>query len=127
FENVSNFDVQGDGAFFGYLRHIMSNLIRDELRRTGRRPAHEEVPIDLSAHDPNPEYEAIGAETFDAYERALQHMDTESRELIIMRVELGLSNEEIAMTSSAPTVNAARMRLARAMVHLADLMHEYRT
>src|SRR5688572_3166196 len=40
FQNLPSFQVQGEGAFFGYLRHVASNILRDEMRRMGRRPLH---------------------------------------------------------------------------------------
>ena len=125
-ENLAAFNVQGEGAFFGYLRHVMTNLVRDEIRRTGRRPSHEEVPSDLPDASAEPDVEAISSEALSSYERALQQMHPDERDLIIMRVELGLSNEEIAIASSSPSTNAGRMRLARALLHLAELMHDYR-
>ncbi len=125
--NLPAFNVHGQGAFFGFLRHVLTNLVRDELRRTGRRPAHDEVPPDLPDGQAEPDVEAISAEALSTYERALQQMDSDERDLIIMRVELGLSNEEIAIASEAPSTNAGRMRLARALLRLGELMHEYRT
>jgi len=85
------------------------------------------LPAELPNLQVNPEFEAIGAQTLGAYEHALHSMGVEDRELVIMRVELGLSNEEIAIASSAPSINAGRMRLARALVRLAELMDEYRS
>jgi len=126
FENLPTFKVEREGAFFGYLRHVMVNLIRDELRRTGRRPSHEEVDSDLPDIHAEPDAEAISAEALTAYEHALAAMEPEDRDLVIMRIELGLSNEEIAVASSAPSTNAGRMRLARALVRLAELMDAYR-
>ena len=126
-ENLPAFQVQGEGAFFGYLRHVMMNLVRDEIRRTGRRPSHEEVPSDIPDAQAEPDMEAISSQALESYERALQAMSPEERDLVIMRVELGLSNEEIAIASASPSTNAGRMRLARALLHLAELMHEYRS
>jgi RNA polymerase sigma factor (sigma-70 family) len=124
FQSLPAFTVHGEGAFFGYLRHVMANLIKDELRRAGRRPGHDEVDPDLPDGQAQPDAQAISGQTLAAYEQALRQLDAEDRELVIMKVELGLSNEEIAIASRAPSTNAGRMRLARAMVRLAEFMNE---
>lgn len=54
FQNLPAFDVQGPGAFFGYLRHIMTNLLRDEMRRVGRRPLMAELDERLEESEPTP-------------------------------------------------------------------------
>lgn len=129
FQHLPTFAVQGPGAFFGYLRHIMSNLLRDELRRVGRRPPP--APLDeqveqIEQTQVSPLAHSITAETLKAYEQALSGLDSEQRELVVMRVELGLPNEEIAQLTGAPSTNAARMRVARALAELARQMSAFR-
>ena len=49
---------------------------------------------------------------------------TTLRDLIVARVEMGLSYEEIAEELGKPTGNAARMAIARALLRLAaELKH----
>lgn len=126
FQNLPAFDVQGPGAFFGYLRHIMTNLLRDELRRVGRRPLMSELDEHLEEPQPTPLANSITVETLRAYESALAQLDPEQRELVVMRVEMGLGHEEIATLSGSPSANAARMRVARALADLARLMGAHR-
>ncbi len=126
FQNLPTFEVKGTGAFFGYLRHVMTNILRDEMRRIGRRPVHEGVPEDLPESEPTPLARSISVETLKAYEHALQTLDAEQRDMVIMRIELGLSHEEIATLTDGPSANAARMRVARALARLAELMDAYR-
>ena len=122
FQNLSAFDVQGPGAFFGYLRQIMSNLLRDELRRVGRRPLMAELDENLEQSGASPLGNTITVETLAAYERALSTLDPEQRELITMRVEMGLDLVEIASLTNSPSTNAARMRVTRALAELAVRM-----
>ena len=126
FQHLPSFAVQGPGAFFGYLRHIMGNLLRDELRRVGRRPIQEPLDDQLEHTAVSPLASTITAETLKAYEQALAGMPAEQRELIVMRVELGLPNEEIAALTNSPSANAARMRVARALADLARQMSAFR-
>jgi RNA polymerase sigma factor (sigma-70 family) len=122
FQNLATFDVQGPGAFFGYLRQIMNNLLRDELRRAGRRPGMSELNDDLVHSGASPLAATITLETVNNYERALNALSAEQRELITMRVELGLELNEIARLTASPSPNAARMRVARALADLAKQM-----
>lgn len=126
FQHLPTFSVQGPGAFFGYLRHIMSNLLRDELRRVGRRPAQQSLDENIEQTAASPLATSITAETLKAYENALAKMDPEQRELIVMRVELGLPNEEIAQLTGSPSTNAARMRVSRALADLARQMSAHK-
>ena len=75
---------------------------------------------------PTPMQATLDLETLQAYEKALRKLDGEQRELVVMRVELGLGHEEIAARSGSPSANAARMRVARALARLAELMHQER-
>lgn len=126
FQSLPTFQVQGEGAFFGYLRHIMSNILKDELRRTSRRPLHGEISPELPETDAQPFDHLVSFQTLHAYEQALQALEPDQREAVIMRIELGLPHDEIASLIDAPSSNAARMKIARALVRLAELMNDYR-
>lgn len=126
FQNLPAFDVQGPGAFFGYLRHIMTNLLRDEMRRVGRRPLMAELDEHLEEPQASPLANSITVETLRAYEMALAQLAQEQRELVVMRVEMGLGHEDIAQLTGSPSPNAARMRVARALADLARLMGAHR-
>lgn len=126
FQSLPAFEVQGQGAFFGYLRHIMSNILKDEIRRSSRRPAHDEISHEVVEDEPLPLERAVSLETLQAYEQALNALEPDQREAVILRVELGMPHDEIARVIDAPSANAARMKVARALMRLAELMNEYR-
>lgn len=126
FQNLPAFDVQGPGAFFGYLRHIMSNLLRDEMRRVGRRPLMAELDERIEEPEASPLASSITFETLKAYEAGLSKLDAEQRELVVMRVELGMPHEQIAALTGSPSPNAARMRVARALADLARQMAAFK-
>lgn len=65
---------------------------------------------------------AIGAEATERYEATLQRLTEEDRELIIGRIELGLTYSELAAACGKPSPDAARMAVGRALVRLAERM-----
>ena len=126
FQSLPHFEAEGNGAFFGFLRTIVLNLLRDEVRRLTRRPLSVELPEEIPDTMASPLASAVTLETLKAYEFAMQQLDEAERDIVIMRVELGLSHQDIAAMTSSPTPNAARMRVARALARLAELMRDYR-
>jgi len=124
FKRIERFQSRGEGALHAYLRQAILNRIRDELRRTKRRPPTGE--LDSAAEDTghSPLEEAIGREAIERYESALSRLRSEDRELVIARIELGYTNPEIAELLDKPTPNAARMATERALVRLAKEMEK---
>jgi RNA polymerase sigma-70 factor (ECF subfamily) len=119
---VKDFKSEHRGAFFAYLRRALQNQIRDQLRAAGRRPK-QTLPAEPVASEASPLEEAIGRERLEAYERGLQKLEERQREAVIMRVELGMTYEEIAEVIGSPSWNAARMLISRALVKLSREMH----
>jgi RNA polymerase sigma-70 factor (ECF subfamily) len=66
--------------------------------------------------------QTIGAERMAAYERALTQLPELKRNAVIMRVEFGMSFDEIAAELGRPSANAARMMVSRALSELAALI-----
>ena len=122
--NLNGFVPLGEGAFLGYLRQILLNAIRDEVRRTHGRRAP--LSLDDQAADPGASAldEAVGRDTMDRYEAGLARLNPQQREAVILKVEMGFSNAEIAAALGKSSVDAARMLVARALVDLAESMHE---
>ena len=116
------FEPRHEGAFQAYLRQTLLNRVRDEVRR-GRRRGHAD-PLDSAepTRDPSPLEEAIGQETLDRYETALQRLRPQDREAIIARIEMGLEYTEVASALAKPSVAAAHMAVSRALVKLAKEM-----
>lgn len=120
--NVETFVPRHDGALAAYLRQALTNRIRDEVRNAARRPRTEEIAPDLADGGTSPLETAIGSEALRRYEQALGRLSEENRELVLARVELGLSYEEVARATNKPTADAARMAVSRALVRLATEM-----
>ena len=119
---VDTFEPRHEGAFQGYLRQMLLNRVRDEVRRVRRRPGNDPLEDEHAGHDPSPLELAIGQEALERYEAALARLKPQDREVVIARVELGFSGAEIAELFGKPTAAAAHMAVSRAMVRLAEEM-----
>jgi RNA polymerase sigma-70 factor (ECF subfamily) len=125
FQRLETFDARGPGALLGYLRAVLLNVVRDELRRAAARPAGMPWEGDLPSADRSVLEEVAGRETIERYERALARLAPDRQEVVILRVEMDLSYPEIADLAGLPSANAARMQVARSLVALAEAMREH--
>jgi RNA polymerase sigma factor (sigma-70 family) len=121
FRRIDQFDNRGNGALQAYLRQAVQNRIRDELRRIERRPTAEltdDVPDDaLSPFDA-----AADAERAARYKEALATLTDTDRMLIVARLEMDYTYEQLALITDRASPDAARKALRRAVVKLASRM-----
>lgn len=122
FRNIRGFEHRGEGALQAYLRQAVMNRIRDEFRKSGRRPELTDVDTGIQDAATSPLEAAVGAELLDDYDAALSRLTSDEREAIIARVELGLTYAEMAEALGKPSPDAARMAVTRALVRLAEEM-----
>ena len=122
FKRIDTFEYRGEGALQAYLRQVLVNRIRAEFRRTAGRPDRTGLDEEHVDPAPSPLEEAIGEQTLDRYEQALERLRPEEREVIMSRVEMGLSYEEMAVALGKPTADAARKAAGRALIRLAQEM-----
>jgi RNA polymerase sigma-70 factor (ECF subfamily) len=118
---INTFEPQYPGAFLAYMHRCVINEVNTQVRKAMRRPSAGPVPVDLPVVGPSPYDHAEGNDTRELYEYALTKLSEEDQQIIIMRVEMGFSYMEIARLLNIQ-VNAARMRVARALVRLAEVM-----
>jgi len=118
-KQINNFESEGPGSFLAYLRQILLNQVRDEVRRLMRRPESAEIDPELADTElPSPVEQLVGHERLRAYEAALASLPKRQQGLIVMRLEFGMSYPEIAAeVTSSP--DAVRVMVARALVQLA--------
>jgi RNA polymerase sigma factor (sigma-70 family) len=114
---LHEFEPQREGAFLAYLRTILLNAVREEIRRVARNPST--IPLDESLSRVEQD---VGVTLLTRYEAALGRLGEVDREAVILRVEFGYSHREIAEAIDSPSANAARMTVTRALVRLAELM-----
>ena len=121
FNQLPRFEARGEGSFMAYLRQILLNRVKEELRRAGRQPDGTER-FDLSSNDPGVSTQLQEWQTLDRYEQALEQLKPAAREAVILRLEFDLPYAEIADELGAPSPDAARMQVARALRELAQVM-----
>ena len=119
---IDHFEPERQGAFLAYMRQILLNTVRDEIRRTqrasGKESLEEEFPEEAGLGGDKP----AQYETIDQYERALAQLGDRQRNAIVLRVEFGMTFAEIASELEFPSANAARMQVSRGLVKLAESM-----
>ncbi len=121
---LTEFEPRREGAFLSYLRQILLNSVREELRRASRKPSAASVEDSLPDPSPSVIEQAVGRETMARYEGALAALPEEHREAVILRIEFDYSYPEIAEALGRPSANAARMAVTRALVKLAEVMDD---
>jgi RNA polymerase sigma factor (sigma-70 family) len=120
-KNLGRFEHRTVGALQAYLRESVINRIRDIVRMTRRRGPALPASEDLSDAQPSPLEHAIMRERLDDFLQALQQLRATDRQVVIWRVELGYSLDDIArrLGKSKP---AAGMTVSRALDRLAKAM-----
>ena len=119
---LEHFEPRHVGAMQAYLRQSVINRIRDEVRKITRHPAPVELQDDHASDRTSPLEAAIQAEAYQRYRDALQRLGTRDREMIVARVEVQWSVQEIAQRFRMRTVDAARMAVTRALRRLSAQM-----
>jgi RNA polymerase sigma-70 factor (ECF subfamily) len=122
FKKLENFEYRGEGALRAYFRQALMNRIRNEIRRARGRPPAELLDSGVADPAPSPQEAAAGEQLREQYEAGLGGLKPDERELVIARVELGLTYGELAEMLGKPTPDAARMAVARALVRLSEEM-----
>jgi RNA polymerase sigma-70 factor (ECF subfamily) len=120
--HLEEFEPRHQGAFLSFLREIVRNRIRDEIRRRQRRPESTLPDADLTDDRPTPLEQALGRERVERYEKALSSLRPSDREVIVARFELGFTHQEVARELGLPSADAARVKARRALEKLAEAM-----
>jgi RNA polymerase sigma-70 factor (ECF subfamily) len=124
-EGIDRIELRRPDGFQAYVRQAVLNRIRDEVRWAARRPGPDGVPDTLHDPTPSPLENAIGAELLARYERGLARLDEDDQQLLHLRIELDFDYGEIAAMTGAPSRDATRMAIRRALARLAEAMdHE---
>src|SRR5262245_59747786 len=106
--HLKHFEARHPGALQAYLRQAVDNHIRDEIRKVKTRPTAAPLSEEQPDEGPSPLERAIGRQSLERYEAALQTLRPVDREAIIARLELQQSYEEIAIALGKPSADAAR-------------------
>ena len=122
FNKLGGFEYRGEGALRAYLRQALMNRIRNEIRRARSQPQISVIDSAIEDGGVSPIEAVIGAEALDRYEGALSRLTPSEREVIVARVELGLSYQEMVSYLGKPSPDAARMAVTRALLRLTEEM-----
>jgi RNA polymerase sigma factor (sigma-70 family) len=122
FRRLSGFESRGEGALRAYLRRAVDNRVRDELRRVSRRGTAAVLNDLFDDPGPSPFDEARAGELEDRYRAALTRLRPTDRDLVVAHVELGYTNEQLALMTGRRRVDSVRVALARALHRLAAEM-----
>lgn len=125
-DKVDTFEARREGAFLAYLRQVLLNSLRDEIRRAKRRPNEPLGEREFASAEPSAFERVVGRDTMEGYEAALERLTPAQREAVIMRLEFGYGYARIAEAMGRENPNAARMLVARALVQLAAEMEPHR-
>ena len=126
FRQLRTFEARDEGALQAYLRQAVLNRIRDEIRKRHRRGTMAPLDSENAADGASPLELTIQHESLERYDRALATRRDEERELLVGRLELGLTYEELAVSSGKPTSEAARKAAQRALIKLIEEMQRGR-
>jgi RNA polymerase sigma factor (sigma-70 family) len=122
FRKLHSFEPRHPGAFRDYVWTTLWNAVRDVARTSKRRGPIGPLDTEIAGQEPSPLQQAVGQETLDRYEAAMERLRPEEREAIVARIELGLSHAEVAQALGKPSAAAAHMAVSRALVRLAEEM-----
>jgi RNA polymerase sigma-70 factor, ECF subfamily len=121
---LKTFTARHPGALQAYLRRAVDNHIKDEIRKVKVRPALAELPDDQPDEGPSQVEFLSRQELVERYRAALKTLRVADRQVIIARVERQQDYDEIAASCGKPSVDAARMAVARALKNLLNAMSE---
>jgi len=119
---LDDFEPRRHKALQSYLRQAIRNRIFDEMRTVQRRGiAFDVEDVEVAAPDSLLD-QVIEKDNVDRYRNGLSRLDPEDRDLIVARLELGYSYDQLALVTGRATPDAARMALRRALLRLAHEM-----
>ena len=119
---LDQFESYGEGAFLGYLRHILLNVVREEIRRSSRRGPHQHLEETLASPLSSVVEQVVGMDQMERYQRGLALLNEEQQQAVLLRVEFGYTYAQIAEALAKPSADAARMTVARAFANLARVI-----
>lgn len=128
--NLDSF--QGNAAFSTWLYRLASNTCLDHLRSRKRRPQlslmmededGETQELDVADPTPDPEAQVIALDEQSRLNEALQSLEPEQRQILILRAVNGLSYTEIAQAMELKE-GTVKSRLARARDQLRKILEK---
>ncbi len=126
YSNLSRFEMRHEGSLIAYMRCILVNQIRDQIRRALREPQRVALSEDLRDGVSAPDGAVMAREAEKTYRDLLAGLRKSQREAITLRVERSMSYEEIAKEMGLKSADSARMRVARGLERMSALLEAQR-
>jgi RNA polymerase sigma-70 factor (ECF subfamily) len=120
FRHIGRIEPKRRRALRAYLQESIRNRIRDEIRRAGQVETSNGLAPTLPDPGTSPLDRAIALQKVGRYREALRRLDPGDHELIVARVEMGFSYEQLALATGRPSPDAARVAVRRALLRLAE-------
>jgi RNA polymerase sigma-70 factor (ECF subfamily) len=118
---LEGFDAARRHSLRAYLRQAIRNRICDAVRKSAHHPSVAIEGIDL-ASSASPLEDAIAAQNASRYRETLALLAPDDQDLIVGRIELGYSYEQLALATGRASPDAARMAVKRALLRLAEAL-----
>jgi RNA polymerase sigma factor (sigma-70 family) len=112
---LNRFEPGRAGSLQAYFRRSVMNKIRDEVRRTARQPMSVELDDTLPCSQPSPLERVANAEAYENYRDALATLGKKDRNLVVARLELQLTLQEIQGRFGFRSTDTARVAVRRAL------------
>jgi len=119
--NLGSIETADPVALRKYLIVAIQNRICDEIRRANQGEVANLVSSPPDTR-PSPLDDAIDEENRRQYRDALLRLSDEDQALLVGRIDMGLSFEELALVTGRPSPDAARNATRRAALRLARQM-----
>lgn len=114
---------KGDSSFSTWLYRITANTAKDALAQRSKRWSEGELDEHIPSGQDTPEESAVKSENAAELKKALKELDTESREILILREIDGLSYIELSEHLGIE-LGTVKSRLNRAREKLREKLRE---
>jgi RNA polymerase sigma factor (sigma-70 family) len=111
---LRHLEMRHSGALAGYLRQAVMNIVRDEARRTARRPVAAELPENIAGGGATPLEALLRSDHCGRCRSAMKRLSAKDRRLLVARVIKQHSTDEVVEAFGFRTAAAARMAVNRA-------------